>query len=153
MDRTTEFGVPQIQSRLGLLCLGSCGSHRKISTLFGSLLGQTEFKTVHFSYFRIKAATMGCRTFSGFAMESPTGFSTITWLQRNPNLDSEEHSIFHKQIGAFDLILLDFHLVNFQDKGLSYSSHFTRVRQSKTTKGMRSNSIRTDKCRLRYICK
>ncbi|KAF2359239.1 hypothetical protein FHG87_010005 [Trinorchestia longiramus] len=30
-------------------------------------------------------------------MQSPTGFSTITWLQRNPNLDSEEHSIFHKQ--------------------------------------------------------
>ncbi|KAF2365410.1 hypothetical protein FHG87_003837 [Trinorchestia longiramus] len=33
----------------------------------------------------------------GFTMESPTGFSTITWLQRNPNLDSEEHSISHKQ--------------------------------------------------------
>ncbi|KAF2347278.1 hypothetical protein FHG87_021967 [Trinorchestia longiramus] len=40
---------------------------------------------------------MGYRTFSGFTMESPTGFSTITWLQRNPNLDSGEHSIFHKQ--------------------------------------------------------
>ncbi|KAF2365238.1 hypothetical protein FHG87_004020 [Trinorchestia longiramus] len=40
---------------------------------------------------------MGYRTFSGFTMESPTGFSTITWLQRNPNLDSEEHFIFHKQ--------------------------------------------------------
>ncbi|KAF2356635.1 hypothetical protein FHG87_012610 [Trinorchestia longiramus] len=41
---------------------------------------------------------MGYITLSGFSMESPTGFSTIAWLQRNPNLDSEEHSIFHKQI-------------------------------------------------------
>ncbi|KAF2349461.1 hypothetical protein FHG87_019782 [Trinorchestia longiramus] len=40
---------------------------------------------------------MGYKVFSGFTMESPTGFSTIICLQRNPNLDSEEHSIFHKQ--------------------------------------------------------
>ncbi|KAF2348113.1 hypothetical protein FHG87_021132 [Trinorchestia longiramus] len=40
---------------------------------------------------------MGHTTFPGFPMESRTGFSTITWVQRNPNLDSEKHSIFHKQ--------------------------------------------------------
>ncbi|KAF2365863.1 hypothetical protein FHG87_003381 [Trinorchestia longiramus] len=101
---------------------------------------------------------MGYRTFSGFTMESPTGFNTITWLQRIPNLDSEEYSIFHKQRcmtskeprpQSFRL----FYLVHFGDKGLSYSSHVFRVPQSKTAKGMGSNSTKTDTCRLRCICK
>ncbi|KAF2355596.1 hypothetical protein FHG87_013646 [Trinorchestia longiramus] len=101
---------------------------------------------------------MGYKTFTRFTMESPKGFSTITWLQRNPNLDSEEHSIFHKQrcmaskeprpqsLGLF-------YLIHFRDKGLSYPSQFSRVPQSKTAKGMGSNSTRTDTCRLRCICK
>ncbi|KAF2357810.1 hypothetical protein FHG87_011436 [Trinorchestia longiramus] len=88
-------------------------------------------------------------------MESPTGFSTITWLQRY-NLDSEEHSIFHKQrcmaskeprpqsLGLF-------YLVHFGDKDLSYLSHYFRVPQSKNTKGIGSNSTRTDTYRLRCI--
>ncbi|KAF2352774.1 hypothetical protein FHG87_016470 [Trinorchestia longiramus] len=96
---------------------------------------------------------MGCRTFSGFTMESPAGFSTITWLQRNPNLDSEEYSIFHEQrciaskkprpqsLGLF-------YLIDFGDKSLSYPLHFSRVPQSKTAKGTGSNSTRTDTCRL-----
>ncbi|KAF2358944.1 hypothetical protein FHG87_010300 [Trinorchestia longiramus] len=100
---------------------------------------------------------MGYRTFSGFTKESPTRFSTITWLQRNPNLDAEEHSIFHKQrcmaskeprpqsLGLF-------YLVHFGGKGLSYPSHFSRVPQSKTAMGMGSNSTRTDTCGLRCIC-
>ncbi|KAF2361827.1 GPCR family 3 C-terminal protein [Trinorchestia longiramus] len=37
-----------------------------------------------------------------------------------------------------------FYLVHFEDKGLSYSSHFSRLPQSKTAKGMGSNSTRTD---------
>ncbi|KAF2348654.1 hypothetical protein FHG87_020590 [Trinorchestia longiramus] len=99
---------------------------------------------------------MGYRTFSWFTIKSP-GFNTITWLQRNPNLVSEEHSIFHKlrcmaskeprpqSLGLF--------LVHFGDKCLSYPSHFSRVPQSKTAKGMGSNSTRTDTCRLRCLCK
>ncbi|KAF2347288.1 hypothetical protein FHG87_021957 [Trinorchestia longiramus] len=98
---------------------------------------------------------MGYRTFSGFTKESPTGFSTITWLQRNQNLDSEEHSIFHKQICMASKepqpqSLGLFYLVYFGDKGLSYPSPLT---QSKTAKGMGNNSIRTDTCRLGCICK
>ncbi|KAF2359730.1 hypothetical protein FHG87_009517 [Trinorchestia longiramus] len=101
---------------------------------------------------------MGYRTFIGFTMESLTAFSTITWLQRNPNLDSEENSIFHKQrcmaskepppqsLGLS-------YLVQFGDKGLSYPSHFCRVPQSKTTKGMGSNFTGIDTCRLRCISK
>ncbi|KAF2354045.1 hypothetical protein FHG87_015200 [Trinorchestia longiramus] len=101
---------------------------------------------------------MGYRTFSGFTMESPTGFSTITWLQRNPNLVSKEHSIFHKQryIASKEprpQSLGLFYLVYFGDKGLSYPSHFSQVPQSKTAKGMGNNSTRTDTCRLRCICK
>ncbi|KAF2358407.1 hypothetical protein FHG87_010829 [Trinorchestia longiramus] len=73
-------------------------------------------------------------------MESPTGFSTIPWLQRNPNLDSEEHSIFHKQRcmarkESQPQSLELFYLVHFRDKGFSYPSHFSRVPQSKTEKG------------------
>ncbi|KAF2344438.1 hypothetical protein FHG87_024806 [Trinorchestia longiramus] len=94
---------------------------------------------------------MGYRTFSGFTMESPTGFSTITWLQRNLNLDSDEHSIIRKQRcmaseeprpQSHGL----FYLVHFGDKGLSYLSNFSRVPQSKTAKGMGSNFTRTDTC-------
>ncbi|KAF2361371.1 hypothetical protein FHG87_007869 [Trinorchestia longiramus] len=109
--------------------------------------GQTELRTVHFSHFGIKVVTMGYRTFSGFTMESPTGFSTITWLQRNPNLDSEEHSIFHKQRCMASKkprpqSLGHFHLVYFGDGGLGYyPSHFSRVPQSKTAKGMGSDSL------------
>ncbi|KAF2345418.1 hypothetical protein FHG87_023826 [Trinorchestia longiramus] len=53
-------------------------------------------------------------------------------LQRNPNLDSEEHSIFHKQRSmankeprpqSFEL----FCLVHFEDKSFSHPSHFSRV--------------------------
>ncbi|KAF2367554.1 hypothetical protein FHG87_001690 [Trinorchestia longiramus] len=88
---------------------------------------------------------MGYRTFSGFTMESPTGFNTTTWLQRNPNLDSLEHSIFHKQRCMASKepqpqSLGFFYLVHFGDKGLSYPSHFSRVPQIKTAKGMGSNS-------------
>ncbi|KAF2362750.1 hypothetical protein FHG87_006497 [Trinorchestia longiramus] len=98
------------------------------------------------------------RIFSGFTMESPTGFSTITWPQRNPNLDSGEHSIFHKQKcmtnkeprpQSFEL----FYLVHFGEKGLSYLSHYSRVPQSKTEKEMGNNSTKTDTYRLRCICK
>ncbi|KAF2354437.1 hypothetical protein FHG87_014809 [Trinorchestia longiramus] len=101
---------------------------------------------------------MSYRTFSGFPMLSPTGFSTITWLQRNPKLDSEEHSIFHKQrcmaskeprpqsLGLF-------YLVHFGNTGLSYSSHFSRVPQSKTARGMGNISTRTDTRHLRCTCK
>ncbi|KAF2354047.1 hypothetical protein FHG87_015198 [Trinorchestia longiramus] len=102
--------------------------------------------------------TVGYRTFSGFTMESPTGFSTITYLQRNPNLDSEEYSSFLKQRCMASKeprpqFLGLFYLVYFEDKGLSYPSHFFRVSQSKIAKGMGSNSTRTDTCRLRCICK
>ncbi|KAF2355070.1 hypothetical protein FHG87_014174 [Trinorchestia longiramus] len=84
-------------------------------------------------------------------MESPTGFITITWLQRNLNLDSDEHSTFHKQryIDSKELrpkSLGLFYLVHFGDKGLSYPSHFSPVPQSKTAKGRGSNSTRTDMC-------
>ncbi|KAF2347562.1 hypothetical protein FHG87_021683 [Trinorchestia longiramus] len=101
---------------------------------------------------------MGCRTFSGFTMESPTGFSSITWLQRNPNLDSEEHSILHKQRCMASMeprpqSLGLFYLVHFGDKGLIYPSYFSLVPQSKTAKGMGSNSTGTDTCRLLCICK
>ncbi|KAF2368993.1 hypothetical protein FHG87_000247 [Trinorchestia longiramus] len=53
---------------------------------------------------------MGYRTFSRFTIETPTRFSTITWLQLNPNLDSKEHSIFPKQrcMTSKDLNLLEF---------------------------------------------
>ncbi|KAF2357473.1 hypothetical protein FHG87_011771 [Trinorchestia longiramus] len=96
---------------------------------------------------------MGYRTFSGFTIESPTGFSNITWLQRNPNLDSEEHSISHKQRCMASReprpqSLRLFYLVHFGDEGLSYPSHFSQVPRSKTAKGMGSNSTRTDTCRL-----
>ncbi|KAF2360195.1 hypothetical protein FHG87_009050 [Trinorchestia longiramus] len=89
----------------------------------------------------------------GFTMEFPTGFSTITGLQRNPNLDLEEHSISHKQrcMASKELrpqSLGLFYLVHFGDNGLSYPSHFSRVPQSKTATGMGSNSTRTDNCRL-----
>ncbi|KAF2356413.1 hypothetical protein FHG87_012831 [Trinorchestia longiramus] len=99
---------------------------------------------------------MGYRTFLGFTVESPTGFSSITWLQRNPNSDSEEHSIFHKQrcMASKEPRLQSlglFYLVHFRAKGLSYSSHFSRVFQSKTAMGMGSNSTRTDTFRLRCI--
>ncbi|KAF2345206.1 hypothetical protein FHG87_024036 [Trinorchestia longiramus] len=58
-------------------------------------------------------------------MEYPTGFSTITWLQRNPNLDTEEHSIFHKQGCMASKKLRPqslgfFLLVHFGNKSLSY---------------------------------
>ncbi|KAF2348464.1 hypothetical protein FHG87_020779 [Trinorchestia longiramus] len=101
---------------------------------------------------------MGYRTFSGFTVESPTGFSTIIWLQRNPNLNSKEHSIFHKQrcMASKEPRLQSlgiFYLVHFRAKGLSYSSHFSRVLRSKTAKGMGSNSTRTYTSRLRCICK
>ncbi|KAF2355538.1 hypothetical protein FHG87_013714 [Trinorchestia longiramus] len=96
---------------------------------------------------------MGYRIFSGFIMESLTGFSTITWLQRTPNLDSEEHSIFHKQRCKASkkpqpLSLELFYLVHFGDKGLSYPSHFSRVPQRQTVKRMGNNSTKTDTCRL-----
>ncbi|KAF2346950.1 hypothetical protein FHG87_022293 [Trinorchestia longiramus] len=101
---------------------------------------------------------MGYRTFSDFTMESPTRFSTITWLQRNPNLDKEENSIFHKQKCMTSKeprpqSLRLFYLVHFGDKDLSYPSHFSRVPQSKTAKRMGSNSTRTDTCHLQCICK
>ncbi|KAF2360429.1 hypothetical protein FHG87_008820 [Trinorchestia longiramus] len=101
---------------------------------------------------------MGYRIFSGFTMESPTGFSTITWLQRKPNLDSEEHSIFHKQRCMTSKeprpqSLELFYPVHFGDKDLSYPLHFSRVPQSKTAKEMGSNSTKTETCRLRCICK
>ncbi|KAF2350363.1 hypothetical protein FHG87_018879 [Trinorchestia longiramus] len=100
---------------------------------------------------------MGYRTFSAFTMESATAFDTITWLQRNTNLDSEKHSIFHKQrcMASKESQLQSlglFYLVHFGDKGLSYSSHFSQVVQSNTAKGMGSNSTRTDTYRLQYIC-
>ncbi|KAF2363513.1 hypothetical protein FHG87_005729 [Trinorchestia longiramus] len=85
---------------------------------------------------RVVVRRQNAQTFSGFTMEFPTRFSTITMLQRNPNLDSEEHSIFHKQrcmtckeLRPQSLGL--FYLVHFGDKGLSYPSHFSRVPQSK----------------------
>ncbi|KAF2363073.1 hypothetical protein FHG87_006169 [Trinorchestia longiramus] len=86
-------------------------------------------------------------------MESPTGFSTITWFQRKANLDSEEHFIFHKQRCMVSKkprpqSLGLFYLVHFGDKGLSYSSHFYLVLQSKSAEGMGSNSTRTDTCHL-----
>ncbi|KAF2359365.1 hypothetical protein FHG87_009873 [Trinorchestia longiramus] len=98
------------------------------------------------------------RTFSEFTMEYPTEFSTIIWLQCNPNLDSEEHSIFHKQRCMASKeprpqSLRLFYLVYFEDKGLSYPSHFSRVPRSKTAKEMGRNYTRTDTCRLRCICK
>ncbi|KAF2358223.1 hypothetical protein FHG87_011020 [Trinorchestia longiramus] len=100
---------------------------------------------------------MGYRRFSGFTMESPTGFSTIIWLYRNLNLASEERSIFHKQKFIANRkprpqSLGIFYLDHFRDKGLSHSSHFCRVPQNNTAKGMRSNSTRTDMCRLQCIC-
>ncbi|KAF2346295.1 hypothetical protein FHG87_022949 [Trinorchestia longiramus] len=116
-------------------------------------------KQVPFSYFQIKVATIiTYRTFSGFTLESPTGFSPITWLQSNPNLNLEEHSILHKQrcIATKEPRPQSpglFYLIHFGDKGFSYPSHFSRVPQSKTAKGMRSNSTRTDTCGLRCICK
>ncbi|KAF2367744.1 hypothetical protein FHG87_001515 [Trinorchestia longiramus] len=57
-----------------------------------------------------------------------TGFSAIPWLQHNPNLDSEEHFIFHKQRC---MVSKDFsipgllYLVHFGDKSLSYPSPLT----------------------------
>ncbi|KAF2354667.1 hypothetical protein FHG87_014579 [Trinorchestia longiramus] len=108
--------------------------------------GQTELRTVDLSCFGIKVATIDYKTFSEFTMESPTGFSTITWFQRNPNLDSKGYSIFHKQrcmtskkprpqsLGLFCL-------VHFGDKGLCYPSHFCQVSQRETAKGMGSNSL------------
>ncbi|KAF2343908.1 hypothetical protein FHG87_025336 [Trinorchestia longiramus] len=90
---------------------------------------------------------MGYRTFSGFTMDSPTGSSTITGHQRNPNLDFEEHSMFHKQRcmatkepRSQSFVL--FYLVHFGDKGLSYSSHFSRVPQNKAAKAIGSNSTK-----------
>ncbi|KAF2359308.1 hypothetical protein FHG87_009936 [Trinorchestia longiramus] len=96
---------------------------------------------------------MGFRTFSGFTMESPTEFSTITWFQGNPNLDSEEHSIYRKQRCMVTKkpqpqSLRLFYQVHFGDKGLSYPSHFSQVLQSKTAKRVGSNSTKTDTCRL-----
>ncbi|KAF2359940.1 hypothetical protein FHG87_009312 [Trinorchestia longiramus] len=101
---------------------------------------------------------MGYRTFIEFTMESPTGFSIITYLQRNPNLDSEEHSIFHKQSCMASKeprpqFLGLFYLIHFGDKDLSYPSNFSQVHQGRTTKEMGSNSTTTDTCRLRWICK
>ncbi|KAF2344278.1 hypothetical protein FHG87_024966 [Trinorchestia longiramus] len=133
--------------------LCSCDRYRKISACFCALWGQTELRTVHLCFFKIKVAIMGCKTFSGFTMESLTGFSTITWLQRNPNLNSEEHSIFHKQRCMASKeprpqSLKLFYLVHFGDKDLSYPSHFSRVPQRKTARECGSNSTKTDTCRL-----
>ncbi|KAF2361903.1 hypothetical protein FHG87_007340 [Trinorchestia longiramus] len=85
-------------------------------------------------------------------------FSTITWLQRNLNLDSEKHSIFHKQRCMASKEPRSqshglFYLVHSGDKGLSYPSHFSRVPQSKTAKEIGSNTTRTDTCCLQCICK
>ncbi|KAF2349484.1 hypothetical protein FHG87_019760 [Trinorchestia longiramus] len=133
--------------------LRRCDSDRNISACFCALRGQTEFRTIHFSYFGIKVATTGYSTFSGFIMKFLTRFRTIMWLKRNPKLDSDEHSIFHKQrcITSKELrpqSLGLFYLVQFRDKDLSYPSHFSRFPQSKTVMGMGSNSIRTDTCHL-----
>ncbi|KAF2346612.1 hypothetical protein FHG87_022632, partial [Trinorchestia longiramus] len=38
--------------------------------------------------------------------------------------------------------------VHFEEKGLSYPSHFSRVSQSKTAKGIGGNCTRTDTCRV-----
>ncbi|KAF2355775.1 hypothetical protein FHG87_013466 [Trinorchestia longiramus] len=68
-------------------------------------------------------------------------------------------TIFHKKRGMAikkprPQFFALFYLIHFGDKGLSYyPSHVSRVPQSKTAKGMGSNSTRTDTCRLRCICK
>ncbi|KAF2357899.1 hypothetical protein FHG87_011339 [Trinorchestia longiramus] len=110
-----------------------------------------KINSVHiFLLFLNQSYNHGLQNISGFTMVSPTGFSTITWLQRNPNVDSEEHSISKDLWPAKSprpQSLGVFYLVNFEDKSLSYPSHFSRVPQNKTAKGMGSNST-TDTCRL-----
>ncbi|KAF2351360.1 hypothetical protein FHG87_017884 [Trinorchestia longiramus] len=61
--------------------LGSCDSHGKISACFCALWGQTKHRTVHFSYFGIKYATMHYKNFSGFTMESATGYMLAVCLR------------------------------------------------------------------------
>ncbi|KAF2359957.1 hypothetical protein FHG87_009282 [Trinorchestia longiramus] len=63
----------------------------------------------------------------------------------------EAHFVFHEQRCMASKeprpqSLELYYLLHFGDKSLSYPSHFSRVPQSKTAKGMGSNSARTDTC-------